>query len=69
MSITAVSKLDVRCFATNRRIFIEDVYAVFNIICSLLSVKGLCRKEIVTVFAEKKVVFKKGNSTVISGEL
>jgi hypothetical protein len=48
---------------------IEDVYVVPNIVRSLLSVKALRRKGIVTVFAEKEVVFKKGNSTVISGEL
>jgi retron-type reverse transcriptase len=61
--------LDVRCFETKRRILIEDVYVVPYILCSLLSVKALCRKGIVTVFAEKEVVFKKGNRTVISGEL
>jgi hypothetical protein len=69
MRITAVGKFDVRCFATKRRILIEDVYVVPNIVRFLISVKALCRKGIVTVFAEKEVVFKKENRTVTSGEL
>jgi hypothetical protein len=44
MRITAVGKLDVQCFSTKRRILIEDVYVVPNIVCSLLWVKALCRK-------------------------